>query len=56
MTKSNLNVGASKTAWLSDAALVLLSHAANRDDGMVLPPPTSVRARGKALEKLLAGR
>ena len=54
MTKSNLNVGASKTARLSDAALVLLSHAANRDDGMVLPPPTSVRARGKALEKVLA--
>ncbi len=53
MTKSNLNVGASKTPRLSDAALVLLSHAANRDDGMVLPPPASVRARGKALEKVL---
>lgn len=39
---------------LTDLDLVLLSHAASRPDGMVLPPPTSVRARGKTLEKALA--
>ncbi len=41
-------------ARLSDAALVLLSQAASREDGMVLPPPSSVRARGGALDKVLA--
>ena len=40
---------------LSDAALVLLSHAANRDDGMLLPPPASLHTRGGALQKVLAG-
>lgn len=38
---------------LSDTALVLLGHAANREDLMLLPPPTSVKARGKALEAVL---
>ncbi len=42
------------TAKLSDAALVLLSVAANREDGRVLPAPASVCARGGALEKVLA--
>jgi hypothetical protein len=42
-----------KSNRLSDAALVLLSHAANRDDGMVLPPPAALRARGGALTVLL---
>jgi hypothetical protein len=33
---------------------VLLSNAANRPDGMLLPPPESLRGRGKTLEKTLA--
>ena len=41
------------TPRLSDTALVLLGHAANREDLMLLPPPTSVKARGKALEAVL---
>lgn len=43
-----------KTPKLTDLDLVLLSGAAQRDDGMVLPPPETVRARGKTLEKALA--
>lgn len=43
----------SATMRLSDAAMVLLGHAANRADGMVLPPPAALRARGSALEKVL---
>lgn len=39
---------------LSNAALVLLGHAASRPDGMVLPPPASLRARGGALARVLA--
>ncbi len=38
---------------LTDLQLVLLSSAAQRPDGMLLPPPESVRARGKTLEKTL---
>ena len=38
---------------LSDLALVLLSHAANRDGSMVLPMPASIKARGAALQKVL---
>lgn len=44
---------ARKARRISDAALVLLSHAANRADGMVLPPPAALRARGSALTVLL---
>jgi hypothetical protein len=54
MTQTNVNGGDDKARRLSDAALVLLSHAANRADGMLLPRPASVRARGGALEKVLA--
>lgn len=43
-----------KSFKLTDLDLVLLSGAAARADGMVLPPPETVRARGKALEKALA--
>ncbi len=39
---------------LTDLDLVLLSHAAARPDGMLLPPPPSVGARGKTLERALA--
>jgi hypothetical protein len=39
---------------LTDLDLVLLSNAANRPDGMLLPPPDSLRGRGKTLEKTLA--
>lgn len=46
--------GPGKAKRLSDAALVLLSHAASRADGMVLPPPSALRARGSALAVLLA--
>ncbi len=42
-----------KKPKLTDLDLVLLSNAAARTDGMLLPPPASVRARGKALAKLL---
>ena len=41
-------------AKLTDLQLVLLSNAAAREDGMLLPPPKTVRARGKTLEKALA--
>jgi hypothetical protein len=51
---SNKMEGQASTSRLSDAALVLLSEAANRQAGMVLPAPTSLRARGGALEKVLA--
>lgn len=42
-----------KKPKLTDLDLVLLSSAAARPDGMLLPPPESVRARGKTLEKAL---
>ena len=38
---------------LSDTALVLLSAAANRDSGSVLPPPADLKARGGALKAVL---
>jgi hypothetical protein len=38
---------------LSDTALVLLGKAADSENQMILPIPTSVRARGKALERVL---
>ena len=43
-----------KKPKLTDLQLVLLSSAAARPDGMPLPPPESIRARGKTLEKALA--
>jgi hypothetical protein len=51
MMMSKITVSAAMR--LSDAALVLLGHAASRGDGMVLPPPAALRARGGALEKVL---
>ncbi len=42
-----------QTPKLTDLQLVLLSSAAARPDGMLLPPPESVRARGKTLDKTL---
>ncbi len=41
------------TPRLTDLQLVLLSSAAARPDSMLLPPPESIRARGKTLEKTL---
>ena len=38
---------------LSDTALILLGRAADSEDQMLLPIPKSVRARGKALERVL---
>ncbi|SHG21601.1 hypothetical protein SAMN02745157_3690 [Kaistia soli DSM 19436] len=38
---------------LSDTALVLLNAAANRDNGMMLPVPDGLKARGSALTALL---
>ena len=38
---------------LTDLQLVLLSSAAARPDGMLLPPPESIRARDKTLDKTL---
>ncbi len=38
---------------LTDLQLVLLSSATQRPDGMLLPPPESIRARGKTLERSL---
>lgn len=42
-----------RTASLSDSALVLLSTAANRNDGCILPPPADLKARGGALKAVL---
>jgi hypothetical protein len=38
---------------LSDPALILLGRAADSENQMILPIPKSVRARGKALERVL---
>jgi hypothetical protein len=38
---------------LSDTALILLGRAADSENQMILPVPKSVRARGKALERVL---
>ncbi len=54
MIKTNGSNSAPPVGRLSDAALVLLGQAANRDDGMVLPPPATMRARGGVLDKILA--
>ncbi len=53
MIKTNGSNSAPLVGRLSDAALVLLSQAANRDDGMVLPPPATMRTRGRASDKVL---
>jgi len=53
MIKTNGSNSAPPVGRLADAALVVLSQAANRDDGMVLPPPATMRARGGALDKVL---
>ncbi|MBZ9939214.1 hypothetical protein LB518_23165 [Mesorhizobium sp. BR1-1-16] len=39
---------------LSDTASVLLSTAANRDNGSILPPPADLKARGGALKAVLS--
>jgi biotin operon repressor len=51
-TMTQKTLSASKRA-LSDAALLLLAQAAQHSDGIVLPPPESIKARGSALTKLL---
>ena len=38
---------------LSDTALILLGRAADSENQLLLPVPTSVRARGTALERVL---
>jgi hypothetical protein len=38
---------------LSDTALILLGRAADSENQMILPIPKSVKARGKALERVL---
>ena len=43
-----------KKPRLTDLQLVLLSSAAQRSDGMLLPPSESIRAKGKILERSLA--
>ena len=44
-----------KTAFqLTDTQLVILSGAAQRANRRVLPPPTSLRTKGAALERVLA--
>jgi hypothetical protein len=42
-----------KKPRLTDLHLVLLSSAAQRPDGMLLPPPETTRAKGKTLERSL---
>jgi hypothetical protein len=42
-----------KKPRLTDLQLVLLSSAAQRPDGMLLPTPETIRARGKTLERSL---
>ncbi len=42
-----------KKPRLTDLQLVLLSGATQRPDGMLLPPPESIRAKGKTLERSL---
>lgn len=38
---------------LTDTQLTLLAHAAARDDGAILPPPSTLKARGGALNMVL---
>ncbi len=38
-----------KPTQLSDTQLVILTAAAAREDGRLLPPPTTIKARGSAL-------
>ena len=42
-----------KKPRLTDLQLVLLSNAAQRPGGMLLPPSESIRAKGKTLERSL---
>jgi hypothetical protein len=42
-----------KKPKLTDLQLVLLSSATQRPDSMLLPPPESIRAKGKILERSL---
>lgn len=53
MRQTNVSQTKPRDANLSDLALVLLSHAANREDRMLLPAPDSINARGAALQKAL---
>jgi hypothetical protein len=42
-----------KKPRLTELQLVLLSSAAQRSDGMLLPPPEAIRVKGKTLERSL---
>jgi hypothetical protein len=52
-TDTKKSTGTPSSRALSDAALVLLSPAASRVDGLVLPPPAPLRTRGGALKATL---
>lgn len=39
---------------LTDTALVLLSQASDREDGSLLPPPSSLKASGSAVRRVLS--
>ena len=52
-TDNKISTGTPSSRALSDAALILLSHAASRADGLVLPPPPALRTRGSALKATL---
>jgi biotin operon repressor len=51
--KTTRNIRSASRASLSDTAFRLLAQAAQRSDGMVLPPLDSIRTRGRALDNLL---
>ena len=42
------------TMKLSDTQLILLTTASQREDGSLLPPPASIKARGEALRKSIS--
>jgi hypothetical protein len=49
------NLEIPKMAYLSDTARVVLAAAAQRDDLSVLPFPDTIKAKGGAEQKVLAG-
>ncbi len=54
MRKTNVSQPKPSGANLLDLALVLLSHAANREDRMLLPAPDSIKAKGAAQQRILS--
>lgn len=54
MRKTNVSHPKPSGANLPDLALVLLSHAANREDRALLPAPDSIKARGAPLQRMLS--